>query len=382
MPPLQRVAVTLLAHMDDAGAKLLGQFRLSHRCCRCRQRPLRRECRAPSLRGALSRCRWRVCRLRSRQGITTDNSNCPGEVSFLQPKWWDRQVSRHSRIACSACRSRASISSGEVARTELGRIVGTLRSGFGEEFGHDLACSCGFYCAGVLCQFVVAVVGSAEATRKRTLHTEGSQKHAVKSRSARPRSTATIARAYDRRSRHLDDPALPLLITGVAGVAGYNALDYFQAKYPGQVIGIRQEDNWPLTAYRRRSLQRRRSRHAAAIVRSLPVSQRTELRWQLRAARLRTRHAARLAYQCRGVAQPAVDCRRPRGATRAHVDRLWCSAGLDDCSRKLEPAIAEQDVTQPSDRLRQDNGCGGAVARRLDAPRVHPAYFVADGREF
>ena len=39
---------------------------------------------------------------------------------------------------------------------------------------------------------------------------------------------------------------LPLLITGVAGVAGYNALAYFQQKYPGQVIGIRQEDNWPL----------------------------------------------------------------------------------------------------------------------------------------
>ena len=39
---------------------------------------------------------------------------------------------------------------------------------------------------------------------------------------------------------------LPLLITGVAGVAGYNALSYFQAKYPGQVIGIRQRDNWRL----------------------------------------------------------------------------------------------------------------------------------------
>ncbi len=40
---------------------------------------------------------------------------------------------------------------------------------------------------------------------------------------------------------------LPLLITGIAGVAGYNALAYFQQRYPGQVIGIRQEDNWPLT---------------------------------------------------------------------------------------------------------------------------------------
>jgi dTDP-4-dehydrorhamnose reductase len=46
------------------------------------------------------------------------------------------------------------------------------------------------------------------------------------------------------------DPApgvpLPLLITGVAGVAGYNALAYLQARYPGQVIGIRQRDNWRL----------------------------------------------------------------------------------------------------------------------------------------
>jgi dTDP-4-dehydrorhamnose reductase len=39
---------------------------------------------------------------------------------------------------------------------------------------------------------------------------------------------------------------LPLLITGVAGVAGYNALNYFRTRYPGQVIAIRQEDNWPL----------------------------------------------------------------------------------------------------------------------------------------
>ncbi len=40
-----------------------------------------------------------------------------------------------------------------------------------------------------------------------------------------------------------DRPPLPLLITGIAGVAGYNALDYFQAKYPGQVFGVRQADN-------------------------------------------------------------------------------------------------------------------------------------------
>jgi dTDP-4-dehydrorhamnose reductase len=44
------------------------------------------------------------------------------------------------------------------------------------------------------------------------------------------------------------EPPLPLLITGVAGVAGYNALAYFAARYPGRVIGIRQADNWPLRA--------------------------------------------------------------------------------------------------------------------------------------
>jgi dTDP-4-dehydrorhamnose reductase len=40
---------------------------------------------------------------------------------------------------------------------------------------------------------------------------------------------------------------LPLLVTGVAGVAGYNALAYFRGRYPGQVVAIRQEDNWPLS---------------------------------------------------------------------------------------------------------------------------------------
>ena len=45
----------------------------------------------------------------------------------------------------------------------------------------------------------------------------------------------------------LPAPPLPLLVTGVAGVAGYNALEYFQQRYPGQVIGLRRADNWPLS---------------------------------------------------------------------------------------------------------------------------------------
>ena len=49
----------------------------------------------------------------------------------------------------------------------------------------------------------------------------------------------------DRPDLHAETP-LPLLITGVAGVAGYNAMHYFGARYPGQVIGIRQADNYRL----------------------------------------------------------------------------------------------------------------------------------------
>src|SRR5436190_17563892 len=45
---------------------------------------------------------------------------------------------------------------------------------------------------------------------------------------------------------HLPSPPLPLLITGVAGVAGYNALSHFRRRFPGQVIAIRRTDNWPL----------------------------------------------------------------------------------------------------------------------------------------
>ncbi|MCU0960925.1 MAG: sugar nucleotide-binding protein [Pirellulaceae bacterium] len=41
-------------------------------------------------------------------------------------------------------------------------------------------------------------------------------------------------------------PPLPLLISGIAGVAGYNAFHYFRRRFPGQVIGTRRVDNWPL----------------------------------------------------------------------------------------------------------------------------------------
>jgi dTDP-4-dehydrorhamnose reductase len=39
---------------------------------------------------------------------------------------------------------------------------------------------------------------------------------------------------------------LPLLITGITGVAGFNALHYFLKRFPGQVIGIRAVRTWRL----------------------------------------------------------------------------------------------------------------------------------------
>mgnify|MGYP001963543828 CR=1 FL=1 len=39
---------------------------------------------------------------------------------------------------------------------------------------------------------------------------------------------------------------LPLLVTGIAGVAGYNAFHYLRKLYPGKVFGVRREDNWRL----------------------------------------------------------------------------------------------------------------------------------------
>jgi dTDP-4-dehydrorhamnose reductase len=51
-----------------------------------------------------------------------------------------------------------------------------------------------------------------------------------------------------RLSVDLPPSRLPLLITGVSGVAGYNALFYFRARYPGRVVGVRPTQTWQLVA--------------------------------------------------------------------------------------------------------------------------------------
>jgi dTDP-4-dehydrorhamnose reductase len=50
-----------------------------------------------------------------------------------------------------------------------------------------------------------------------------------------------------RLSVDLPPARLPLLVTGVSGVGGYNALYYFRARYPGRVVGVRPSQTWQLT---------------------------------------------------------------------------------------------------------------------------------------
>jgi dTDP-4-dehydrorhamnose reductase len=47
-------------------------------------------------------------------------------------------------------------------------------------------------------------------------------------------------------SPELPTHRLPLLITGITGVAGYNAFHYFRNRYPGRVYGIRPRQTWRL----------------------------------------------------------------------------------------------------------------------------------------
>ncbi len=53
-----------------------------------------------------------------------------------------------------------------------------------------------------------------------------------------PRDVRPLLQVADR---------LPVLVTGVAGVVGFNIFHYLQQKYPGQVIGVRPTANGRLT---------------------------------------------------------------------------------------------------------------------------------------
>lgn len=48
------------------------------------------------------------------------------------------------------------------------------------------------------------------------------------------------------RSTETLNPPLPLLVTGIAGVPGYNAFHHLRRKFGDSVVGVRRVNNWPL----------------------------------------------------------------------------------------------------------------------------------------
>ena len=137
-------------------------------------------------------------------------------------------------------------------------------------------------------------------------------------------------------------PPLPLLITGIPGVPGYNALHYFQARYPGQVFGIRQADNTRLAGPGHPRLQRRGPARDGPAVRPLPVRLRLGLRRQLRLEGLRAESGPGAADQRRGRRQTPL-------ADRARAAFAW-STCRSIWSSRASPATAATSRTTPSTR--------------------------------
>ncbi len=55
-------------------------------------------------------------------------------------------------------------------------------------------------------------------------------------------------RQLERFGRLLEKAGrLPILVTGIAGVAGYNAFSFLRQKYGDRVVGQRPKNNWPLS---------------------------------------------------------------------------------------------------------------------------------------
>ncbi len=138
---------------------------------------------------------------------------------------------------------------------------------------------------------------------------------------------------------------LPLLITGIAGVAGYNALAYFQACYPGQVIGIRQEDNWPLAgtgieacnAEDRDALWRLFDKHQFRAVLNCAGN------CALKACELDSRLAWRTNVEGM-ITLLSICCERDVRLVHTSIDLVF--AGKDHMPAEW-PGYAETDVTDP-----------------------------------
>jgi dTDP-4-dehydrorhamnose reductase len=146
---------------------------------------------------------------------------------------------------------------------------------------------------------------------------------------------------------------LPLLITGVSGVAGWNAFPYFLQRCPGKVVGIRPTATWRLVA-------------------DGVVALDTEDRAGLRA--LFERHRFRAVLNCTGNCALKSCELDPAMARRTNVDS---AANIAEAARRFDARL----VHLSADLVYSGKGAGGYVETDPVDPVTVYGRTMADGEQ-
>ena len=180
---------------------------------------------------------------------------------------------------------------------------------------------------------------------------------------------------------------LPLLITGVAGVAGYNAFHYFRARYPGQVVAIRQEDNWPLTGDGIIPCNAEDHGRLRALFDEYQFQSVLNCAGNcaLRACELDSRLAWRTNVE--GLINLlSIIVERDVRLVHLSIDLVFSGerSALPPLRSLLAPRLApytESDPTDPVTVYGKTMVAAEQLHRRLDARGLHAAHLAADGRQ-
>ena len=179
--------------------------------------------------------------------------------------------------------------------------------------------------------------------------------------------------------RRIDTPAevpLPLLITGVAGVPGYNAMAYFHAKYPGRVVGIRQADNFRLVGPGVVACNAEDREGLARLFEQHRVRRRARLRRQLRLKQCELAPEIAWRINVEGV-QNLLSQTVPRGLRLVHLSCDLVFSGDDG-----RGGYVETDPTDPVTVYGNTMAVAEEIVSGRRPDRLHPADFAADGRQF
>ena len=170
-------------------------------------------------------------------------------------------------------------------------------------------------------------------------------------------------------------PPLPLLITGIAGVAGYHALGYFQRRVSGPGRTASGRPTTPAARAGRRRLQRRGPRRPGPAVRSAPSSPRCS--------------TAPATVRCRPASStrpwPGGSTSRACGTCSRKPCRAAC--GWSTCRStwsspaSATAAIVEDDPTDPVTMYGKTMVVGEQLVREADPAACIAADFAADGHQ-